>query len=146
MRIELPDVNVLLALLDPMHPHHEAANIWYTGTASTGWATCPLTENGFVRILSSPSYLGLQLRVEDALALLEATTANPIAPHHFWADSLSLRNSAILFSSAITGTKQITDVYLLALCQQNGGTFVTLDSAITTAAIVSPHPDLYRIL
>ena len=146
MRIELPDVNVLLALLDPMHPHHEKANLWYVGAASSGWATCPLTENGFVRILSSPSYPGVRLRVEDALALLETTIANPVVPHHFWSDSVNLRDSTLFTPSAIAGPKQITDVYLLGLCQQNVGTLITLDAGITPTAIVSPHPDLLHIL
>lgn len=146
MRIELPDVNVLLALLDPMHPHHEKANNWYAGVAASGWATCPLTENGFVRILSSPAYPGVRLQVADALTLLEATIANPVAPHHFWPDSVNLRDGTLFTPSAIASPKQITDIYLLGLCQQNGGTLVTLDTGITVAAIVSPHPDLLRLL
>src|SRR4051794_15834937 len=146
VRIQLPDVNVLLALLDPMHSHHDIANQWYDGAATSGWATCPLTENGFVRILSSPTYPGVRLRPEDAVALLEATIANPVATHHFWPDSVSLRNKALFIPSAIAGPKQITDIYLLGLCQQNGGTLVTLDTGITPAAIVSYHPDLLRLL
>jgi len=146
VRIELPDVNVLLALLDPMHPRHEAANIWYESLSSFGWATCPLTENGFVRILSSPSYPGVRLRSEDALTLLKAVIENPLAPHHFWSGSVSLLDRDLIIPSAIAGPKQITDVYLLALCQRKGGTLVTLDSKITAAPIVSPHPDLFRLL
>ena len=146
MRIELPDVNVLLALLDPMHPHHNVANNWYQGVSAIGWATCPLTENGFVRILSSPSYPGIRLRSEDALAMLETAVVNPVAPHHFWPDSVSLRDRTLISPTAIAGPKQITDIYLLALCQQNGGTLITLDAGITSAAIVSPHPELLRIL
>jgi uncharacterized protein len=146
MPIELPDVNVLIALLDPMHPDHNKASQWYAGTTSTGWATCPLTENGFIRILSSPSYPNLQLRVEDAVSLLEATIANPAAQHHFWNDSISLRDKTLFTPSAIVGPKQITDIYLLGLCKQRQGTLVTLDSRITTTALVSSHPNILRLL
>jgi toxin-antitoxin system PIN domain toxin len=146
MRIELPDVNVLLALLDPMHPHHDTANDWFAGAALQGWATCPLTENGFIRILYSPSYPGMQLRVEEAMSLLEIMIASHAATHHFWPDSISLRDSALFLPAAIAGPKQITDVYLLGLCQQNGGTFVTLDTKVTPAAIVSPRSDLLNCL
>ncbi len=146
MRIELPDVNVLLALLDPMHPHHETANQWYAGTMSSGWATCPLTENGFVRVISNASYPGVRVRPADAVALLEVAVANPVAAHHFWPDSVSLRDRILFTPAAIAGPKLITDVYLLGLCQRNGGTLVTLDTGITPAAIVSPHPELLRLL
>ncbi len=146
MPIELPDVNVLIPLVDPMHPHHDKAHSWYSGIASAGWASCPLTENGFVRVLSSPSYPGVQLRPGDALALLEVTIANPAVTHHFWADGVSIIDRRLFTPSAIAGPKQITDVYLLGLCQQNGGTLVTLDSGITHAAIASPHPELLRTL
>jgi toxin-antitoxin system PIN domain toxin len=144
LRIELPDVNVLLALLDPMHPHHETASRWYAG--SSMWATCPLTENGFVRVLSSPSYPGIRLRPEDALTLLETTIANPVVAHRFWPDAATLRDRSLFTHSAIMGPKQLTDIYLLGLCQQEGGTLITLDAGISTSAIVSPQPDLLRIL
>ncbi len=146
VRIELPDINVLLALLDPMHPHHDSANNWYVGAAFSGWTICPLTENGFVRILSSPSCPGVRLRLKDAIALLETTVANSAATHHFWHDSVSLRDKTLFLPSGIADPKQITDVYLLSLCQQNGGTLVTLDSGVTTAALLSPHPQLLRTL
>lgn len=146
MRIELPDVNVLLALVDPVHPHHEKATHWYTAATSCGWATCPLTENGFVRILSSPSYPGVRLRVADAVKMLQAVIVNPVAQHHFWPDSVSLLNTELFYPAAIAGPNQITDVYLLGLCQRHSGTLITLDAKITTAAIVSPDIDLLCIL
>ena len=146
VRVELPDVNVLLALLDPMHPHHDTANDWFAGAASQGWATCPLTENGFIRILSSSSYPGVRLRVEDATSLLETMIASHRATYHFWPDSVSLRDRTVFTPAAIAGPKQITDDYLLGLCQVNGGTLVTLDTGIATSAIHSPHSELLRTL
>ena len=146
MRIDLADVNVLLALIDPVHVHHEAASQWFVDASGRGWATCPLTENGFVRILSNPSYPGVRLSPADAIALLETLRQNHAATHHFWPDSVSLCDRTLFRPQAIAGPRQITDVYLLGLCQQNGGTLAMLDAAITDAAIVSPHTELIRRL
>jgi toxin-antitoxin system PIN domain toxin len=144
--IELPDVNVLLALTDPVHAHHEVASQWFAAFSGLGWATCPLTENGFVRILSNPAYPGVRVSPADAIFLLETLLQNHAAMHHFWPDSVSLRDRTLFRPEAIAGHRQINDVYLLGRCQQNGGTLVTLDAAITDAAIVSPHADLIRRL
>lgn len=146
MCIELPDVNILLALTDPAHPHHDATSQWFVDACQRGWATCPLTENGFVRILSNPSYPGIRLSPADATGLLGTLRQSHAATHHFWPDSVSLCDRTLFRTEAITGHRQITDVYLLGLCQRNGGTLVTLDAAITDAAIVSPHAELIRRL
>jgi toxin-antitoxin system PIN domain toxin len=144
VRIELPDINILLALVDPMHAHHETASQWFADASGRGWATCPLTENGFIRILSSPAYPGVRLSPADTIALLETTVQNHAATHHFWPDSISLCDRTLFRPERIIGHRQITDVYLLGLCQRNDGTFVTLDTAVTDAAIVSPHSELIR--
>src|SRR6266567_2569271 len=88
--IELPDINVLLALADPVHLHHEPASQWFAVASQHGWATCPMTQNGFVRILSNPSYPGVRLSPADAIALLETLRQTHAATHHFWPDSVSL--------------------------------------------------------
>jgi hypothetical protein len=137
---------VLLAMTDPAHLHHEPASQWFAVAAQHGWATCPLTENGFVRILSNPSYPGVRLTPTDTIVLLETMVQNHAAAHHFWPDSVSLCDPALFRPEAIAGLRQITDVYLLGPCQQNGGTLVTLDRGITDAAIVSPHAELLRRL
>jgi uncharacterized protein len=146
VRIDLADVNVLLALIDPVHVNHEAASQWFADASGRGWATCPLTENGFVRILSNPSYPGVRLTPADAIVLLETLLQNHAATHHFWPDSVSLCDRTLFRPDAIAGHRQITDVYLLGLCQQNGGTLVTLDTSIMDTAIVSPHAELIRRL
>jgi toxin-antitoxin system PIN domain toxin len=132
--------------MDPVHIHHEAASQWFADASARGWATCPLTENGFVRILSNPSYPGIRLTPADAIVLLETLRQNHAATHCFWPDSVSLRDRTLFRPDAIAGHRQLTDIYLLGLCQQNGGTLVTLDAAITHAAIVSPHAELIRRL
>ena len=146
MPVALPDVNVLLALMDSTHQHHEAANTWFAYAGQNGWATCPLTENGFVRIVSSPSYPGASITPEQALILLDSLVQNFLSTHHFWQDSISLRDRTIIKTKAIIGHRQLTDIYLLGLCQQNGGTLVTLDLSISTTAIVSSRPDLVNVL
>mgnify|MGYP000249071961 CR=1 FL=1 len=142
MPIALPDVNVLLALIDRVHVHHDAANNWFSVASQQGWATCPLTENGFARIVSSPSYAYTRLTPPDALATLDILIQNHAATHHFWSDSVSLRDPALVDITRIRGHKQLTDIYLLALCQQNQGTIVTLDQGMNTEAIISPRKDL----
>ena len=146
MPIELPDLNVLLALVDPMHVHHEVASTWFADACLQGWATCPLTQNGFVRIISTPIYPGIRLSIPDATLFLETLIHNHATTHHFWPDDVSLRDTALFDISAVAGPKQITDVYLLGLCQQHGGTLVTLDARIATAAITMPHSALLRLL
>jgi predicted nucleic acid-binding protein len=82
----------------------------------------------------------------EAMIYLDDMRAAHGATHHFRPDSVSLCDRTLFRPEAIAGHRQITDVYLLGLCQQNGGTLITLDAAITVAAIVSPHVDLIRRL
>ncbi len=84
----LLDVNVLVALFDPMHAHHEAAHEWFAENRRDGWATCPLTENGLVRILSNPKYPGRMTTVGDAIARLGNFRES--GDHTFWQDSVSI--------------------------------------------------------
>src|SRR5947199_10829309 len=126
VRIDLADVNVLLALIDPVHLYHEAASQWFADASGRGWATCPLTENGFIRILSNPSYPGVRLSPAHAIVMLETLLQNHAGTHHFWTDSVSLIDRTLFQPEAIAGHRQLTDVYLLGLCQQNGAPLVTL--------------------
>jgi predicted nucleic acid-binding protein len=86
------------------------------------------------------------LSTPDATLFLETLIQNHATTHHFWPDDVSLRNTTLFDISAVAGPKQITDVYLLGLCQQHGGTLVTLDAWIATTAVTSPHPALLRLL
>jgi uncharacterized protein len=119
----LLDVNVLIALMDDEHVHHVPAHAWFSANRQAGWATCPQTENGFVRIVSGASYPGLQTSSNDARALLkELCAAND---HVFWPDSASLRDE--LFEDARLSHRLIADVYLLGLAIVNQGRLVTID-------------------
>jgi toxin-antitoxin system PIN domain toxin len=127
----LLDVNVLIALFDPDHIHHEPAHLWFAGHRSEGWATCPLTENGVVRILSNPAYSPTAERPARIVERLGAFRSS--GDHEFWPDDVSLCDPAI-FDLAV-GHRRLTDVYLLALARVHGGRLVTFDRSIPIAAV-----------
>ena len=133
---------MLIALHDQTHQGHERVHQWFAREGRLGWATCPLTENGFVRIFSQPALPNSVGSPAEAMGYLEDMLLSHGATHNFWPDSVSLRDRTLFHPEAIVGHRQITDVYLLGLCQKNGGTLVTLDTTITDAAIVSPHAEL----
>lgn len=128
----LLDVNLLIALLDAGHIHHRRATGWLASEIGSGWASCPITQNGCLRILSQPAYPGAQPVAAVASRLAEATE-HP--SHAFWPDDLSLLEASTLDWSRVTGHRQVTDLYLLALAVRNGGRFVTFDARITVGAV-----------
>jgi uncharacterized protein len=128
----LLDLNVLIAMFDEQHIHYVRAHQWWVENRADGWASCPLTQNGFVRVLSQPNYSN-PISVSDALALLCKATAQP--DHAFWPDDVSLVDPQRFDSARILGPKQLTDLYLLALAVKNGGRLATLDRAIPLAAV-----------
>jgi toxin-antitoxin system PIN domain toxin len=138
----LLDVNVLVALFDPHHIHHEAAHDWFAGHRDAGWATCPITENGFVRVISHPSY-GLGERVESAAARLRTFCES--AGHQFWRDAISLRDDFFDLSRA-GGAKQLTDIYLLGLAVNRKGRLATFDRTIPRGAVLGASPESVSVI
>lgn len=128
----LLDVNVLVALLDGFHLHHDTAMDWLRGHADQGWASCPLTQNGCLRIISQPSYGNAQPTSMIAKRLGNAVAD---ATHEFWPDSLSLVDEGRLDWSRVLTSRQITDTYLLALAAAHGGRLVTFDRGVSVAAV-----------
>lgn len=128
----LLDVNVLLALFDPKHERHAEAFQWWSGNRAGGWASCPLTQNGFVRVISSPGY-ARPLSLAGAVSLIGAQISQP--GHVFWPDDISLVDAGLFDHRRLYGPSQITDVYLLALAVRNGGCLVTFDRSIALAAV-----------
>lgn len=126
------DVGVLLALVDPDHIHNRRVRSWWTNEQQSGWASCPLSQNGFVRIISQPSYLRPK-STSEAIALLRRATQRP--EHQFWPDDVSVLDDKIFDHSRVLGPRQITDIYLLALATQHGGRFVTLDRSVSLSAV-----------
>lgn len=131
--VSLLDVNVLVALFDPAHVHHDAAHDWFAGARGDGWATCPLTENGLVRILSSPAYPGSRTSLEEARRGLCDFRATP--GHRFWPEELSICDGLPLEPRHVAGSRQLTDCYLLALAARRGGRLATFDRRISTRAV-----------
>ena len=128
----LLDVNVLIALLDADHSLHARAGEWFAGRARGGWASCPITQNGCVRIMSHPGYPNA-LSVHAVMERLREATRNPY--HEFWTDDVSLLDPQIADASRIHGPRQLTDLYLLALAVSRGGRFVTFDASVPANAI-----------
>jgi toxin-antitoxin system PIN domain toxin len=127
----LLDVNVLIALLDASHASHRAALDWFVANAADGWASCPITQNGCLRVMSSPSYPNTRSIAQVSERLREATSA-PV--HEFWSDDISVLDGAITDVSRIHGARQLTDVYLLALAVHHHGRQVTFNCGVPLAA------------
>jgi toxin-antitoxin system PIN domain toxin len=128
----LLDVNVLVALLDAGHLHHASATAWMADNARSGWASCPITQNGCLRILSLASYPNAQPTAEVAQRLALAMTSGR---HVFWPDSVSLLDVGVLRWDRVLTSRQVTDAYLLALAVAHGGRLVTFDGGISVDAV-----------
>ena len=137
--VALLDVNVLVALFDPVHAHHETAHEWLKQNRKSGWATCPLTENGLVRVLSNPAYPGRRTTVRDAIRRLAEFRQS--GDHTFWPDSASLCDEILVRPAHLLGHRQLTDVYLLALAVTNGGRVATFDRSLPLAAVEGAKTD-----
>jgi len=128
----LLDVNVLIALLDADHSLHAPAMAWFAEHARQGWASCPITQNGCLRIMSHPGYPNAP-PVRTVLDRLSAATATEL--HEFWADDVSVLDDRLFDPARILGPRQITDLYLLSLATRRGGRLVTFDAAIPLRAV-----------
>ena len=128
----LLDVNVLLALLDPTHAHHAAAHEWFA-TAGASWASCNLTQNGALRIMSHPRYGNAVASAAVAAELLAELCRQP--GHVFWTGDLSLLDSPLIDRGRLLASGQVTDTWLLALAVQHGGRLATFDKRLVTDAV-----------
>lgn len=136
----LLDVNVLLALFDEDHVHHAAARTWLQAEVDDGWATCPITENGFVRILSQPAYPG-GISAPAAMELLAAARGEA---HEFWPADVSVLDT--VRTDRVHGPRQLTDLYLLALAVRHDGRFVTFDAHVPRSAVPGAMADHLVVL
>jgi len=126
------DVNVLIALLDRDHVHHTAATEWRDKHIGHGWASCPITQNGCLRIMSQPRYPN-SLPVHAIVERLRGATST--THHSFIPDNLSLLDSGLIEHAMLLSPGQLTDVYLLALSTENACRFVTFDQTVPAAAV-----------
>jgi len=133
------DVNVIIALLDPDHTFHERAHAWWAENNKHGWASCPLTENGVVRIMSNPNYSRkAQYHPTDLINRLTTFAKN--SNHEFWPDDISLRDEKKFAAERIHSSRQLTDLYLLALAAGKNGRLVTFDHNIPVSGIKNTKP------
>lgn len=138
-RRALLDVNVLVALFDPDHSHHDVAHDWFEEHRTRGWATCPMTENGFVRVLSQIVSGGNVTPVPELVDRLRKFCNS--GHHEFWSDAVSLLDEALFDVTLARSHKQLTDVYLLALAVKRGGCLVTFDQRIPFGAVKGSRRD-----
>lgn len=137
MKPTLPDVNVLIALLDPLHVHHERAHAWFAEARREEWLSSPTTQNGVLRIVSHPKYPNHQ-PLQTVLESLRSLLA--VGKHHFVPDDHSLAWAAKGLKSVITPERlaisaQVTDTYLLALAVANDAQLATFDRRMLTGAV-----------
>ena len=129
----LLDVNVLIALLDEAHLGHDRATAWLRKDVEHGWASCPITQNGCVRIMSQPAYPG-SIPAAEVAARLANAAMDPA--RQFWPDEVSLLDANVFNWSHVLGHRHVTDTYLLALAVRRLGRFVSFDGRISMAAVV----------
>ena len=144
MRPALLDVNVLVALFDPDHVHHELSHDWFADRRPGGWATCPVTENGFVRVLSNPAYGNAVTRPSDLISRLRRFCRS--GHHVFWPDTVSLRDETLFDPAFVSGHRLVTDIYLLGLAHRQGGCLATFDRSIPFKAVVGGTRDLLEVI
>jgi hypothetical protein len=135
----LLDVSALIALIDSDHDAHERVHEWLRRHARYGWATCAITEIGFVRVISQPRYRN---PISSADAAARLTAACESKPHQYWPCDVSLRT----ISTRLLGPSQVTDAYLLALCIAHDAKFATLDTAVALDAVVGATEDHLVVL
>ena len=127
MTVALLDVNALVALAWDSHVHHMVIRSWFAEHARQGWATCPLTESGFVRVSSNRKVLPYAIPVEDARGVMAAMRT--VAYHRFLVDDVSITDGDV---PRLSGHRQVTDAHLLALARRNAAHVVTFDAGLNT--------------
>lgn len=139
----LLDINVLIALMDEAHADHQRVHAWAATGLADGWASCAITGNGFVRILSQPAYPG-SVTVAAAVDTLRASMEG--GDHEFWPCDIALTDAAVVEPAVLLGHRQVTDVYLLALAVRHRGQFVTLDRSVPLSAVPGATSDHLAVI
>ncbi|MDP9043545.1 MAG: VapC toxin family PIN domain ribonuclease [Pseudomonadota bacterium] len=133
MTVYLLDVNVLIALIDPAHLQHDQAHNWFARVGHKAFATCPLTENGLVRIVGHPKYP--HSPGPPSVVLTSLTAIRGLAGHTFWPDKISIADTDFFASALFTSHSRVTDGYLLALAHAQGGRLATMDQKLATEVV-----------
>jgi uncharacterized protein len=130
----LLDINVLIALSDPGHVHHDAAHRWFSAIGSASWATCPMTENGFVRVVSNPTYRSISETPSQTTLRLRISCAAP--GHVFWPNTLSITDATVFNLSKLQGHQQLTDHYLAGMAYHHDAKLATFDANIPVHTLI----------
>ena len=128
----LLDLNIFVALAWPAHEHHASARNWFLSRGRSKWATCPITQLGFVRLLSNPAFSPDSLTAGEALELLAKNVSRPA--HEFWPDALPVPRALKPLMRDGFGYRQITDAYLLSLAVSHNARLATFDRGLTEFA------------
>jgi uncharacterized protein len=140
----LLDVNVLIALFDQGHVHHDAAHRWLGTLAAPTWASCPLTQNGFIRVVSNPAYPKISASPAALVDRLRSFCQQP--GHVFWPDAISLTDQTLFDLTKLEGHRQVGDLYLAGLAMHFGGRLATFDSGIPVRALIKSPTELVTIV
>ncbi len=139
----LLDINVLIALIDPSHVQHDRAHEWFASKGQKAWATCPLTENGVLRIVGHsryPNSPGSPAAVAELLAAFRQ-----LRGHAFWPDDLSLLDRERVDPTRLLDSSQVTDTFLLALARLHDGQLATFDQRLVTDAVITGDQAIHVI-
>jgi uncharacterized protein len=139
----LLDINVLIALHDRDHVHHVRAANWFETHIEHGWASCPLTQNGCLRIMSQPAYSRSQ-PMAVLMTMLQQSISSPV--HKLWPDDISILDAARFNQAHIHNPAQLTDLYLLGLAVKHKGRLVTFDQRIALSAVSNAKKEHLVIL
>jgi len=139
----LLDVNVLIALIDPAHVAHDDAHAWFAQIGYRSWATCPITENGVLRILGNPKYPNSPGSPAVVAGIIQQLCALP--GHCFWAENFSLAGSDEIDPGRILTSAQVTDTYLLAMAKLRGCQLATFDRRLSASAVKDGKSALHLI-
>ncbi|ASY46051.1 VapC toxin family PIN domain ribonuclease [Sphingobium xenophagum] len=139
----LLDVNVLVALIDPNHVGHDAAHHWFESIGARAWATCPITENGVIRIVGNIKYPSTPGSPAEVARIIGQMRQLP--GHSFWADDISLLSDERVDESQLLTSAQVTDTYLLALAVAHDGKLATFDRRLSLRAVSGGKAALHLI-
>ena len=130
----LLDVNVLIALVDPAHMQHDQAHNWFSRVGKRSFATCPITENGLLRIIGHPKYPNSPGPPSSVVPSLAAMRTLP--GHHFWPDKISIADDMHIDVALLSNHSRVTDSYLLALARAHGGRLASMDQKLAVDAVL----------
>ena len=135
MATHLLDVNALIALGWSAHDHHDAMAVWFNQHAKLGWATCAITQAGFVRVLSQPALGEGASTVAELAQALERNLAHPA--HRLLALDFDFADVLACCTGGVVGHRQVTDAYLLTAAVRGGMKLITFDSGLGTLLATS---------